>query len=159
VKGVEDMQQAGSAKYFEDWKVGDEFETGSRTITETDIVTFAGLSGDFNPLHVNEEYAKKGVFGTRVAHGFLVHSISIGLINQTGYFDRTVIAQLSHKNISFSTGVIPGDTIKVKCKVQELRETSKPGRGIITFEALILDQKGQIAGKSDRTLMIKMRHK
>src|SRR3990170_4615863 len=81
------MKYAIRGKYFEEWEVGDEFETGRRTVTEADIVIFAGLSGDYNPLHTNEEFAKKGVFGTRVAHGFLVHSISIGLINQTGFFD------------------------------------------------------------------------
>jgi acyl dehydratase len=144
-------------RFFEDWKIGEEFETGSRTISETDIVIYAGLSGDFNPLHVNEEFAKKSVFGTRVAHGFLIHSISIGLINQMGYFDGTVMAQLGHKNISFLKGVIPGDTVKVKCKVIELRETSNRERGIITFEATIVNQRNEEVAKSERVLMIKKR--
>ena len=63
------------AKYFEEWEIGKVYESTSRTITETDIVIFAGLSGDYNPLHTDEEFAKKSIFGTRVAHGFLVLSI------------------------------------------------------------------------------------
>src|SRR5512136_1770173 len=124
-----------NGKFFEDWKTDEEFETGSRTITETDIVIYAGLSGDFNPLHVNEEFAKKSVFGTRVAHGFLIHSISIGLINQTGYFDGTVMAQLGHNKVTFLKGTVAGDTIRVKCKITKLEETSKKDRGVMTFEA------------------------
>jgi acyl dehydratase len=151
------MLYTAKGKFFEDWRIGVEFETGSRTISETDIVIFAGLSGDFNPLHINEEFAKKSVFGTRVAHGFLIHSISIGLINQTGYFDGTVMAQLGHNNISFLKGVIPGDTVKVKCKIIELRETSNRERGIITFEAVIVNQKDDVVAKSERVLMIKRR--
>jgi acyl dehydratase len=151
------MLYTAKGKFFEDWRIGVEFETGSRTISETDIVIFAGLSGDFNPLHINEEFAKKSVFGTRVAHGFLIHSISIGLINQTGYFDGTVMAQLGHNNISFSKGVVPGDTVKVKCKIIELRETSNRERGIITFEAVIVNQKDDVVAKSERVLMIKRR--
>ncbi|MGA2463757.1 MAG: MaoC/PaaZ C-terminal domain-containing protein [Thermodesulfobacteriota bacterium] len=151
------MLYTAKGKFFEDWRIGVEFETGSRTISETDIVIFAGLSGDFNPLHINEEFAKKSVFGTRVAHGFLIHSISIGLINQTGYFDGTVMAQLGHNNISFSKRVVPGDTVKVKCKIIELRETSNRERGIITFEAVIVNQKGDVVAKSERVLMIKRR--
>jgi acyl dehydratase len=144
-------------KFFEDWKVGDEIETGARTVTETDIVLFAGLSGDHNPLHTDEEFAKKSVFGTRVAHGFLIHSISIGLINQTGYFDGTVMAQLGHKNVSFLKGTIAGDTIRVRCKITKLEETSKNDRGVMTFEALIINQRDEVVAKSERMLMIKKR--
>ena len=147
--------KAIKGRFLEDWEINEDFETGSRTITETDIVTFAGLSGDFNPLHMNEEFAKNSVFGTRVAHGFLSHSISIGLINQTGYFDGTIMAQLGHNNITFTKEVIPGDTIRVKCKVTDLRETSRPDRGIITFEATILNQRDEVVGNSERMVMLK----
>ena len=65
-------------KYFEDWEIGKAYESASRTITETDIVNFAGLSGDYNPLHTDEEFAKSNLFGTRVPHGLLILSISSG---------------------------------------------------------------------------------
>ncbi|TDA68014.1 MAG: hypothetical protein D9V47_08885 [Clostridia bacterium] len=68
--------------YFEDFAPGQEFLTARRTVTETDIVNFAGLSGDFNPLHTDEEYAKTTPFGRRIAHGLLISSISSGLQNQ-----------------------------------------------------------------------------
>jgi acyl dehydratase len=144
-------------KYFEEWAVGDEFETTARTVTETDIVLFAGISGDYNPLHTDEEFAKKSFFGTRVAHGFLIHSISIGLINQTGYFDGTVMAQLGHNKVSFLKGTMAGDTIRVKCNITKLEETSKKDRGVMTFEAFVINQKDEVVAQSERMLMIKKR--
>jgi acyl dehydratase len=149
------MKYETQGRYFEDWQVGEEFETSRRTITEADIVIFAGLSGDYNPLHTNEEFAKKTVFGTRVAHGFLVHSISIGLINQTTLFDGTVVAQKGHKNIVFTKGVVSGDTIYVKVKVVEKNNQGKPDRGEVVFDVEVINQKEEICSKSTRTLLIK----
>lgn len=149
------MKYEMRGRYFEDWKVDEVFETAHRTVTETDIVIYAGLSGDYNPLHTNEEFAKKTVFGTRVAHGFLVHSISIGLINQSTYFDGTVVYQKGHKNIIFTKGVVSGDTIYAKVKVIEKNDTGKPDRGEIVFDVEVLNQKGEVCSKSTRTLLMK----
>lgn len=149
------MKYQTHGKYFENWQVGEEFETGRRTMTEADIVIFAGLSGDYNPLHTNEEFAKSTVFGTRVAHGFLVHSISIGLINQTTLFDGTVVAQKGHKNIVFTKGVLAGDTIYAKVKVVEKSDQGKSDRGEVVFDVEIINQNEEICSKSTRTLLIK----
>lgn len=151
------MKYEMKGKYFEDWKLGEEFETGRRTVTETDIVIFAGLSGDYNPLHTNEEFAKKTVFGTRVAHGFLVHSISIGLINQTTFFDGTVVAQKGHKNVVFTKGVVSGDTIYAKVKIAEKKDAGQSDKGEIVFEVDVINQRGEVCSKSTRTLLIKKR--
>ena len=151
------MKYEMRGKYFEDWTLGEEFETGRRTVTEADIVIFAGVSGDYNPLHTNEEFAKKTVFGTRVAHGFLVHSISIGLINQTTYFDGTVVAQKGHKNVVFTKGVVNGDTIYAKVKIVEKNDMGKSDRGEIVFDVDVINQRGEVCSKSTRTLLMKKR--
>ena len=149
------MKYQIEGKYFEDWGVGDEFETGRRTITETDIVLFAGLSGDYNPLHTNEEFAKTTIFGNRVAHGFLVHSISVGLINQTKFFDGMVVAQKGHKNVVFTKGVVAGDTIYAKVKVAEKNDVGKPDRGEVVFDVEVINQRGEVCSKSTRVLLIR----
>ena len=106
--------------YFEDFELGQEFITRSRTITEADVVAFAGLSGDFNPLHTDEEFAKKTVFGTRIAHGLLGLSIASGLINQLGIAEKTVMAFLG-LNWTFKAALKFGDTISVRQRVLEKR--------------------------------------
>jgi acyl dehydratase len=151
------MKYQTRGKYFEEWQVGEEFETGHRTVTEADIVIYAGLSGDYNPLHTNEEFAKKTVFGTRVAHGFLVHSISIGLINQTTLFDGTVVAQKGHKNIVFTKGVVAGDTIHAKVKIVEKNDMGKTDRGELVFDVEVINHRDEVCSKSTRTLLIKKR--
>jgi acyl dehydratase len=151
------MKYQTRGKYFEEWQVGEEFETGHRTVTEADIVIYAGLSGDYNPLHTNEEFAKKPVFGTRVAHGFLVHSISIGLINQTTFFDGTVVAQKGHKNIVFTKGVVAGDTIHAKEKIVEKNDMGKTDRGELVFDVEVINHRDEVCSKSTRTLLIKKR--
>ena len=80
--------------YWEDWEIGQEFVSPARTITEADIVMFAGLSGDYNPLHINEEYCKTTQFGTRIAHGPLIYAIAAGLVFQLHLYDDTLIAFL-----------------------------------------------------------------
>jgi acyl dehydratase len=142
-------------KYFEEWKVGEEFETGRRTVTETDIVLFAGLSGDYNPLHTNEEFAKTTVFGTRVAHGFLVHSISVGLINQAGYHDGTVAAQKGHRNVVFTKGVVAGDTIFAKVRVAEINDKGNPNWGEVVYDVEVINQRDEVCSKSTRVLLLK----
>lgn len=149
------MKYQIQGKYFEDWKVGEEFETARRTVTETDIVLFTGLSGDFNPLHTNEEFAKKSVFGTRVAHGFLIHSISIGLINQTNQFDGTLIAQKVHKNIVFTKGIVSGNTIYAKVMVLEKNDNGKHDSGEVVLDVAVIDERGEVCSKSTRTLVIR----
>jgi acyl dehydratase len=142
------------AKYFEDWEIGKVFESASRTITEADIIFFAGLSGDYNPLHTDEEFAKKSIFGTRVAHGFLVLSISSGLVNQTRMFEGVVEAFLGMREFRITKGVLPGDTIKTRCEVIE-KKVTKQGKGIVTFKMDVLNQRNETCSERLTTLMIK----
>lgn len=142
--------------YFEDFEEGREFMTRSRTITEADVVAFAGLSGDFNPLHTDEEFASKTMFGTRIAHGLLGLSIASGLINQMGIGEKTVMAFLG-MTWNFKGALKFGDTITVHQRVAEKRETSKPDRGILRMAVSVINQNGEVVQEGEHTLMIKRR--
>ena len=142
--------------YFDDFELGREFMTRSRTITEADVVTFAGLSGDFNPLHTDEEFAKKTMFGTRIAHGLLGLSIASGLINQMGIGEKTVMAFLGMP-WNFKAALKFGDTISVHQRVTEKRETSKPDRGILRMAVSVVNQHGEVVQDGEHTLMIRRR--
>ncbi len=130
-------------KTFDEFNVGDEFFTASRTITESDVVTFAGLSGDFNPIHMNKEFADNTPLSGRVAHGMLVESIATGLGNQLGIFEGTTIAVLS-MSINYKGAVKFGDTIHLELKVTEKKETSRPERGIVIFQTDVKNQKDEL---------------
>jgi len=125
--------------YFEDFVLDGSSTSRGRTVTETDIVNFAGLSGDFVELHMNEEFAKKGPFGRRIAHGALVFSISTGLMVQMNQIQDTVIAFYGVDRLRFTRPVFIGDTIHVVKRVLS-REEKPPGRGVITFETTVLNQ-------------------
>jgi acyl dehydratase len=126
-------------KTFDEFKVGDEFTTASRTITEADVVNFAGLSGDFNPLHTNEEFGKSTPFKGRVAHGMLSIAIATGLANQLGIFEGTTVALLS-MTINYKGAAKFGDTIYLVLKVVDKKETSKSDKGIVTFNTIVNNQ-------------------
>ncbi len=126
-------------KVFEEFNIGDEYTTGARTVTEADIVNFAGVSGDFHPEHLNEEFAAQGAMGARIAHGLLVLAMATGLLNQTGPTEGTTIALMEMK-VRFTHPVRPGDTITTVARVTGKRETKKPDRGIVTLAATVLNQ-------------------
>jgi 3-hydroxybutyryl-CoA dehydratase len=128
--------------YFEDFQVDSVFETRGRTITEADIVNFAGLSGDFIELHTNEEYARQTPFGRRIAHGALVFSISTGLTTQMNLVNDTVLAFYGIDKLRFTNPVFAGDTLRVTKRVTELRAKDE-GRGVVTFETSVVNQKGE----------------
>lgn len=141
--------------YWEEWEIGAEFESPARTVTEADIVMFAALSGDYNPLHVNEEYAKTTIFGTRIAHGPLVYAITAGLLFQLHLYDDTLIAFLGFENLKFTGPVKAGDTIHAKIKVLEKRETSRPDRGVMKRELKVFNQRGEVVQEAIQNFLLK----
>jgi acyl dehydratase len=141
-------------KYFEEWNVGDTYVTNGRTISMADIVLFASLSGDHNPLHTNILYAKNSVFGERVAHGFLILAISSGQINQMRLFEGTTEAFLGLSELTFSKGVLPGDTITSIGTILEKRLTSQ-GRGLLRCQVQVVNQKGEICSNRIGNFFIK----
>jgi acyl dehydratase len=145
-------------KYFEDFNVNDVIVTARRTVTEADVTTFAGISGDFNPLHTDEEFMKTTPFGGRIAHGLLSVAIGTGLINQMGIFEGTNLALLN-MNIKFLGAVKFGDTIHLELKTVEKKETSKPEKGIITFDANVKNQEDETVVEMQWILMMKRKEK
>jgi acyl dehydratase len=141
-------------KKFEEFGLGDEFVTASRTVSEGDVSQFAGLSGDFNPIHVDEEFAKKTPFKGRVAHGMLSLAIATGLANQSGVFEGTTIALLN-MNINFKGVVRFNDTIRLMLKVAEKKETKKPDRGIVTFDFSVLNQNDESVMEGQWVIMLR----
>jgi acyl dehydratase len=141
--------------YWEDWEIGKEYVSASRTITEADIVHFAGISGDYNPLHIDEEYCKKTIFGTRIAHGPLVYSIAAGLLFQLHLYDDTLIAFLGFDSLKFTKHVIAGDTITAKISVIEKRETSKPDRGVMKRSLKVYNQNNEMVQDAVQAFLLK----
>jgi acyl dehydratase len=131
--------------YFEDFELGDEFISPARTITLTDIVNFACLSGDFNEVHTNFEYCKTTQFGEPIAHGPLVYSIMAGLQYASGINDGTLIALLQIDGWKMLDAVKHGDTIRLHAKVVDKKASSKPDRGVITLQRRCLKENGVVA--------------
>ena len=127
---------------FDQFSVGDVFVCQARTVTEADTVNFAGVSGDYNPLHTDEEFGKTTPFGSRIAHGMLVAAIATGQANQLGVFEGTTIA-LMQQTLKYTGAVKFGDTVHLELKVAEKKESSKPDRGVVTFDATVLNQQSK----------------
>jgi acyl dehydratase len=143
--------------YFEDVEVGFRFETPRRTVTEADLVAFSGVSGDFNPLHTDAVFAADSIFGERIAHGALVLALVTGLRQRTGLFEGTLMGFLEIRNWRFAAPVRIGDTIRAVNEVTELRETSKPDRGIMAQRVDVLDQHDAVVQTGEFVLMLRRR--
>lgn len=139
---------------FDQFAVGDKFISPRRTITEADVVIFAGLSGDYNPLHTDAEFARATPFGERIAHGMLVAAVGSGLGNQMGVFEGTTLALLEQV-IRYKGVVKLGDTVRLELAVKEKRESSKPDRGIVIFDAPIVNQRSETVIDMQWTILIK----
>ena len=142
--------------YLEDFEIGKEYVSPARTVTEADVVNFAGLSGDYNPMHTDEEYAKENHFGTRIAHGALGFAISTGLSNQMGIYEGSVIAFMEC-TVKYTAPLRIGDTIHVVIIPTEIKHSSKPGKGILKQRLNLINQNGTVVMESDQVLMMKSR--
>jgi acyl dehydratase len=140
--------------YFEDYVIDQVRTSRGRTITEADIVNFAGISGDFVELHVNEEYAKAGPYGRRIAHGALIFSISTGLMVQMTSDHEAIVAFRGVDQLRFLAPVFIGDTIHVTKKTLE-KNTKDGVRGLVMFETTVLNQDGKAVLTYIDRLMVK----
>ncbi|HEX2304504.1 MAG TPA: MaoC/PaaZ C-terminal domain-containing protein [Gaiella sp.] len=143
--------------FFEDVEVGFRFETPRRTVTEADLVAFAGVSGDFNPLHTDSTFAAESIYGERIAHGALVVSLATGLRQRAGLFDGTLMGLLEIRNWRFSAPVRIGDTIRVVNEVTALEETSKPDRGIMVQWIEVLNQDDTVVQSGEFVMLLRRR--
>ena len=143
--------------WFDEFEVGQVFESPGRTITETDLVNFSGLSGDYTPVHTDAEYARRMPFRRRIAHGMLVSSIASGLGTRTGVLEGT-IAALEGVTIRWKAPVFPGDTIRLRLEVGELDPEPSRRSGRIVFQTSILNQKDQVVSEGAwHTIMLRER--
>lgn len=142
---------------FEEIEIGEEFLTQSRTVTEADIVGFAGISGDFEQLHVSAEYAKGTIFGERVAHGLL------GLVMFDGFKTRTPLVTGIHTLASlgwtwdFRKPIRLGDTLTGRLVIKKKRRTSKGDRGILYIGCELRNQHGELVHEGENRLMVQCR--
>jgi acyl dehydratase len=151
---MSDLEYKPRGLYFEEIEVGLSLVTTGRTITEGDIVTFAGLSGDFNQLHVDAVYARSGEFGQRVAHGLLVVAVTTGLIVQTGLMEGTVHA-FRELDWKFSRPVFIGDTIHADLTIIETKPLPRLGGGSATAKVNVYNQDNQVVHRGTMVLLVR----
>ncbi|MEL6405355.1 MAG: MaoC/PaaZ C-terminal domain-containing protein [Chloroflexota bacterium] len=142
--------------YFEEFEEGSTMMTRARTITEADLVNFAGLTGDYNPLHTDANYAASTVMEQRIAHGMLVMSYAVGQAYQLGILERTVIA-FRALEVKFSRPVFIGDTIRVALEVTNLKAAARLGGGVVDLKFRILNQDDNAVQKGTMTLLMASR--
>ena len=144
--------------YFEEFEPGYKVMTNGRTITEGDIMLFAGLSGDWNPMHVDAENAKTGLFGERAAHGLLGLSIASGLALQTGFLNHTVEA-FTGLDWKFRAPIKMGDTIVVEAEVKEKKLAPGGKSGFVEFNVNVKNQRGERVQRGTWMIVVKCKPK
>lgn len=145
------------SRYFEDFVEGEVQLSPGRTITEADVVGFAGLSGDFNGAHTDHDAAARGPFGAPIAHGLLCLVVAAGLAERDGRgVDATAIAMLGVE-WRFKKPVFFRDTIRLRLTLASKRATSKPDRGIIVRDVEVLNQHGELVQEGRFTTMVRTR--
>jgi acyl dehydratase len=149
--------EPGGALYFEDLEVGMEWRTAARTVTEADVVAFAGVSGDFNPIHVDAESAAGSAFGERIAHGALVLAIATGLRQQEGRFRGTLKAWLGIEGWRFRAPVRIGDTIAVTTRIAALRQRPEHGDGIASQGVEVVNQRRETVAEGEFATLMRCR--
>lgn len=142
-------------RYLSEFTVGEKFTTLSQTVTETDVILFAGITGDKNPIHTDKTYAEKLPFGTRIAHGLLGAGIATGLWGRMGMVDGSAIAALD--TYWKFVGAIPiGDTIHCEIVVEDVkRSEKKPDRGVLKLGYSIINQDGKVCQTGYMNTMLK----
>lgn len=142
--------------FFEDFAVGQEFATTRRTITDGDVISFACLTGDFNPIHIDDVAAAEGPFKKRIAHGLLGVAIMNGQMNQLGIFEGTTIAKAEDTN-RYKSPLFIGDTVSTLIKVIGVKLGSKGDKGTVLADTYLINQRGEVVTESSNVILIKCR--
>ena len=143
-------------RWWDSFSAGDRYRTESVTVTETHVVNWASLTGDWVPLHVDAEYAAATQFGERIAHGPLTLALALGLVTRTGIFGNCVLAWLGLDEVRLPRPVKFGDTIHADVAVRESRPTSKPGRGLTVLDYDVRNQRAESVMTFTSTFILKM---
>ena len=137
------------ARYFEDIEVGDEYESPARTVTEADIVLFAGVSGDYNVLHTDAELMKTSIFGERIAHGLLVLAIQSGLLSRG--MPPYATAGFQSLRWKFKAPIKIGDTVRVRARVSAKKD------GVVTLARRVLNQRDEVVQEGETDVLVERR--
>lgn len=143
--------------YFEEFEAGQKLVTEGRTITESDIVAFAGVSGDFNTIHTDAVYAAGTPFGQRIAHGLLVTSIASGLMVRSGMMDGTILAFREINEWKFGKPVFIGDTIRAEIEISETKSLPRLGGGSVTLTVNVKNHRDESAMKGVWVVLVMSR--
>jgi acyl dehydratase len=143
-------------RFFEDYEVGQTLRTRGRTITESDIVQFGSLTGDFNPMHFDDDFMRGHMLGKRVAHGMLTLSYAVGQAYQLGFMEQTVLS-FRGVEMKFSAPVYVGDTVRVELTIAETKAARRLGGGLVTLDVRIVNQDDQPVQKGQWTVLVASR--
>lgn len=148
---------ARKGMYFEEFEVGQTITSVGRTVTEADVVAFAALSGDWNSMHTDAEYAAQHPFGQRVAHGLLCVAIASGLVMRLGFLEETALAFREIESWKFSLPVFVGDTIRVRATVTGTKPMRRLGGGLVTVKVEILNQHAKVVQRGTWGVLVQSR--
>lgn len=145
---------AARGLYFEEFTVGASITSEGRTVTEADIVAFAALSGDWNPIHTDAEYARQGPFGERIAHGLLGLAIATGQAERLGFVRGTIIAFMGLE-WKFRAPIKIGDTICLRATIADKRALPRLKGGLVEMDVEILNQRAEVVQRGKWSLLVK----
>ncbi len=140
--------------FFEDLEPGQRWTSVGRTVTEADVVAFSGLSGDFNPIHLDAEATKSGIFGQRVAQGVLGMSMATGLLDSLGIFKESMGAMLGIDKWRFLAPMFIGDTVHLELSIESVRLTSKKDAGVVERRLRLVKQTGDVVQEGLITVLV-----
>jgi acyl dehydratase len=143
--------------YLEDLTAGAVYSSPARTITETDLVNFAGLSGDYNRIHTDAEYSRSTEFGQRVVHGLLGMAVVTGLLHRTGLFDGSVVAMLGIREWRFVAPLFVGDTVHARMRIVSVRPLDDGLRGVVCRWFQLINQRGTVVQEGEMNAMVMSR--
>ncbi|MFJ6130107.1 MaoC/PaaZ C-terminal domain-containing protein [Streptomyces griseoviridis] len=144
-------------RFYEEFRVGDRFDSGARTLTGPDVAAFAEVTGDHNPLHASGATAADSPFGRPIAHGLLGMGLAVGLIEESGLHHGTTIAMLGISDWRFPSPVFIGDTLSARMTITAKRPSSRPGRGVVTRRLELVNQAGAIVQQGETVLLVRTR--
>jgi len=144
--------------FYEDLAVGQVFQSQGRTITEADLTMFSMLSGDWNPIHADAEFALQTRYKQRLVHGVLGLAIVTGLMDQAGWFRRSAIAMLDIENWKFANPILIGDTLTCRMEITSVRLTSKDDTGVVGRRFTLTNQHGKTVQAGDIGILVRLRN-
>ncbi len=151
---MSDLKYQPRGLHFEQFEIGQKMITAARTITEADIVNFAGLTGDYNAIHTDAVFAAQGPFEQRVAHGLLIQSMAVGLVVQSGLIEGTTLA-FRELSVKMSLPLFIGETIHVVGEVVQTKALRRLGGGNVTFKYNVINNEGKTVQRGTWIMLVK----